>query len=83
MIRQLCWKEYREQRWIWLVVAAATVLLVFALAAILSPAGLDLTRADARTRTVALTALAVMAVVYGLVCGSMLLAGEREAHTLV
>jgi hypothetical protein len=83
VIRALCWKEYREQRGVWLVMVAMTVLLLAGLAAFQSPAGADWTRLDSRVRESLVAAALAMAVTYGLVCGSMALAGEREGRTLV
>jgi hypothetical protein len=72
MIWELWWKEYREQRGLWLVMVGMTALLLAGMIAVLSPGGRE---------ALPSTAL-LMAVTYGLVCGSMMLAGERETRTL-
>ncbi|MCS7046385.1 MAG: hypothetical protein NZO58_08525 [Gemmataceae bacterium] len=76
MINVLLWKEIREHRVIWLTMVVLTGLLAYLLQQLgtsnpLSPESI-----------VGVTALA-MAAVYGVVCGSMMLAGEREEGTLV
>src|ERR1019366_982291 len=77
MIVALAWKELREHRAIWLTMVVMTVGL-----------GLGLSRAVAlgdvalAVPVAALTILG-MAATYGVVCGSMMLAGEREGGTLV
>ena len=82
-MRALCWKEYREQRGVWLVMLAMTALLLVGLAAFRAPPGLDWARLDNNTREALAAAVSAMAVTYGLVCGAMTLAGEREGRTLV
>src|SRR5262249_22988802 len=37
VIRELCWKEYREQRWLWLAMVGMTALLLAGLVAVLEP----------------------------------------------
>ena len=78
MIATLAWKEYREHRAVWLSMAGVTAL---ALASVQ-----QLESADAGHRIGATPVLVLVALVftwtYGMVCGAMLLAGEREAGTL-
>ncbi len=83
MTGELCWKEYREHRPVWLVIAVTTVVLVLGLGAALAPGGLGTVAHDPQLRGALEGLVLVMAVAYGLVCGSMMLAGEREAGTLV
>ncbi len=79
MLSVLLWKEYREQRIVWAGLAflgAAGVLS----RPILAGAGWLDTHSEPR---ISLMALAVVLVgVYALVCGAMMLAGERENGTL-
>jgi hypothetical protein len=77
----LCWKEWREHRLIWLAVAALAVLLVAGLYATMAPPGGA--PPDEGLRHSARSVLLVLAVAYGLVCGGMMFAGEREAGTQV
>jgi hypothetical protein len=78
VILTLTWKEYREHRSIWLAMVVMTGLLSFGMASLISPRS----GGDARLEVVGLTVLG-MAAAYGLVCGGMMFAGEREAGTLV
>ena len=79
MISRLAWKEYREGRSIWLALALLGAGSIFVL-----PVFLDfLGQTDPRQqRGGVIIALVVLSVTYGLVAGSMLLAGEREGQTL-
>ncbi len=80
MIGSVAWKEYREGRTVWLALA-----LLGAGCVLLLPVFMDfLGQSDPRQQhtSVALT-LVVLAVTYGVVAGSMLLAGEREGGTQV
>ena len=77
MIAALVWKEYREQRVAWAALAAVGALAVFVLPLIDSAENLDHGR-----EAVAALAVTVLAWAYGLICGAMLLAGERETGTL-
>lgn len=75
MTMTLAWKEFREHRGIWLAMVAMAVLAGLAMGQInYNPGEAPATRA--------ITVLA-MAAVYGVVCGSMMFAGEREGGTLV
>jgi len=75
------WKEYRQQRWIWGTMLALTVLLVVSTAAALGRGAFlqGLQQEDVRStlRTMALC----LALAYGVVCGALLLAGEKEDGT--
>jgi hypothetical protein len=73
MIAALAWKEYREQRAIWILMACLSVLLFVTISTLVH---------DNSVFLVLLTNYCLIAPTYGLVCGSMLLAGEREAGTL-
>lgn len=80
MIVVLGWKEYREHRAVWATVAAGAVLLLVVVAVVL-PAFGGVPAPDQDMTAVVLTAVGA-AVTYGLVCGAMMLAGEREGGTL-
>lgn len=79
MIRALWWKDAREHGPVWLVVAAVTILVTVALGAVLAPGGLG---GQSALRTGLLGLVQALAAAYGVVCGAMMLAGEREAGTL-
>jgi hypothetical protein len=74
MVLTLSWKEFREQWPIWITMVIAGLGL-----------GLILSAINAGRDGISLAALAIlgMAATYGVVCGSMMLAGEREAGTMV
>jgi len=79
MIRTLAWKEYREQRPVWLALAVLGIVLLVGLWVILGPPGSGSpNRMDNALGGIAV----VVAFTYGLVCGAMMLAGERETKTL-
>jgi hypothetical protein len=80
MIGSLAWKEYRAARGIWLVMTLLGTACVFLLPRFMEALGE--TDAD-RNRTTVAISLLVLAVTYGVVAGSMLLAGEWEEGTLV
>jgi hypothetical protein len=75
VIYTLTWKEYREHRSIWLTMVALTGLLGWGVVQ-LNFSGTD----PAGTLGVAMLALAAT---YGVVCGAMMFAGEKEGGTLV
>ena len=77
MILTLAWKELREHQAILLTMVAMTVLLGFGMTRIIAP--------GAEVNPTVMGALTVlgMAATYGVVCGSMMLAGEHEGGTLV
>jgi hypothetical protein len=77
----LCWKEWREHRRIWLAMAALAVFLAGGMMFAIGPGGdLYLSRSQ-RVHDALFDLLVVLAVSYGLVCGAMMLASEREAGT--
>jgi hypothetical protein len=79
MIRTLAWKDYREQRAVWLVIALAGAALLFALRELMGPGYIgSQTRLDGLLGGIGLA----VAFTYGVVCGAMLLAGESETRTL-
>jgi hypothetical protein len=78
MIVTMAWKEYREHRSIWLTMVLMTCVLGYGLAQLVETP-------DLNTRSLATPTLAILglAAAYGLVCGAMMLAGEKEAGTMV
>jgi hypothetical protein len=80
VIRALVWKEYREHRAIWLTMAGVTVLAIYAVTRLLGvPA--DLPTDASRGQYVAVAAgFSVFA--YAIICGAMMLAGEKESRSL-
>jgi hypothetical protein len=80
VIASVAWKEYREHRPVWVaMVLVATVLLIFITQ--LLPA-LGLVSAGSESVMQLMVAAAGSVLTYGIVCGSMMLAGERELNTL-
>jgi hypothetical protein len=79
MIRTLAWKEWREQRSIWLAVAGAGAVLLVGRRQVLEPLGIGAGPAMQESIGAGASGLAF---IYGLVCGATLLAGERESQTL-
>jgi hypothetical protein len=78
MTAALAWKEYREHRGVWLTMAAVGGLAMPAVARLVSGGVLGFSGG----RESVLSVACLMAWAYGLVCGAMLLAGEREDGTL-
>lgn len=79
MMRAMLWKEYREHRLIWLT------MMVVNSGALLGMSRLDETGGFGQggSKLVVLGPVAMLLVwAYGMVCGGMLLAGEREEATL-
>jgi hypothetical protein len=79
MMRAMVWKEYREHRAIWLALALVGGAGLFGLSRLMAPGGVFATHEAAESLQVVAILLAWT---YGLVCGSMLLANERECATL-
>jgi ABC-type transport system involved in multi-copper enzyme maturation permease subunit len=78
VILSLFWKEYREHRSVWVAMALlAVVSLVVANSALL-PQGLK-GAAEDNVASVVGGAL-ILTAMYGLVCGAMMFAGERESR---
>ncbi len=77
MMVALAWKEYREHRGVWLTMAAVAGLAMPAVGRLATGV-----LGFARREDASLSVAWLMAWAYGLVCGAMLLAGEREDGTL-
>src|SRR5262245_26039961 len=82
MIATLLWKEYREQRGLWLAIAVLAVLLTVILAAVLGTGSLFGAFGDPRVRPTLLVLVYALAIAHGVVCGALLIAGDRETNTL-
>ena len=79
MIAALVWKEYREQRIAWAALAVVGAATLFGLPFLVAPGGLE---SQSQARDWVAAAVVLVAWAYGLICGAMLLAGEREVGTL-
>ena len=79
MIAAILWKECREHRMVWIALAFVGAASLLGLPAVMAPGGLH-DQAHVRGTLVALAV--ILAWIYGMICGVMLLAGEREAGTL-
>jgi len=79
MIRALVWKEYREQRAIWLTLAVVGGSGLYGLSRLMAPEGI---LSSNGFRESLQTVAVLFAWTYGLVCGAMLLANENEAGTM-
>jgi ABC-type transport system involved in multi-copper enzyme maturation permease subunit len=80
MIASVLWKEYREQRPVWLAVAAIAAFLISIGFLFLVPAG---SAPFGTEKATVLVGIAVaLTVAYAVVAGAMLFAGERENGTL-
>src|SRR5439155_180356 len=73
------WKEFREHRSIWLALAGVSAITLITLVQLIDPAGIILPHSDKAEMIPGIAAL--MAFIYGLTCGAMMLAGEREGGT--
>ena len=79
MMPAILWKEYREHRMVWAALAFLGAITVLSLSYLIGVGWLG-RPSDAR---ITLCAFAVMVVgAYALICGAMMLAGERENGTM-
>ncbi len=78
----LLWKEYRQQRVIWLAIAILAVLLTVLLAATLGHGSGAQAYADPGLQQILNIVLFCLVVTYGIVAGALLLAAEKEDGTL-
>jgi hypothetical protein len=79
MIATLVWKEYREQRLVWLVLAVLSAVTLAAAAALLDPGG---PAGQSRQAELLLALAAFLTWAHGMVCGAIMLAGEVEEGTM-
>jgi hypothetical protein len=77
MVASLLWKEYREHRAVWVAMAAVAVGATLGVPAVFPP---EPSQARAYNEILTVTAV-ILAWTYAIVCGAMLLAGERESGT--
>ena len=80
MIASLVWKEYREHRSIWIAMAVMAVGTLTIATQWKLPNGWKAGDQDAVATVVA--GAFVLAGMYGLVCGAMMFAGERESRAM-
>jgi ABC-type transport system involved in multi-copper enzyme maturation permease subunit len=79
MLSVLLWKEYREHRIVWAALAFVAAASLLFLPFVMAPGGLE---SHPDVRNILRVLVIALAWTYGLVCGAMLLAGEREVGTL-
>ena len=79
MLYVLLWKEYREHRIVWAALAFVAAASLLFLPFVMAPGGLE---GHPEVRYVLRVLVVALAWSYGLICGAMLLAGEREVGTL-
>jgi ABC-type transport system involved in multi-copper enzyme maturation permease subunit len=80
MMRVLLWKEYREHRLIWLAMAALSGIVLLALFELLDPPGAIPRQSDKREIIAGVGGS--LLIIYGFICGSIMLAGEYESGTV-
>jgi hypothetical protein len=80
MIVSLAWKEYREHRIVWVFMALVAVVLIVLVTQVYPALNIGSRPGD--TAMYLLVAAVGSVLTYGVVCGAMLLAGEREGSTL-
>jgi ABC-type transport system involved in multi-copper enzyme maturation permease subunit len=79
MLSVLLWKEYREHRIVWAALAFVAAASLLFLPFVMAPRGLE---SQPDVRNILRVLVIAIAWSYGLICGAMLLAGEREVGTL-
>ncbi len=81
MIRTLAWKEYREQRGLWLAIAVMGAILSVAVSSF-ARGGISQVANDSFVASFVIGLFITLMVAQGIVCGVQLLAGEKETGTL-
>jgi hypothetical protein len=79
MFSVLLWKEYREHRFVWAALAFVAAASLLFLPFVMAQGGLE---SHPDVRNILRVLVVALAWAYGLICGAMLLAGEREVGTL-
>lgn len=79
--RALLWKEYREQRAFWLALAALALLVILGLGS-MARGGLAGLPEDRELAAVVAALVYGVVFGYGVICGALLLAGDKENATL-
>src|SRR5580765_2207645 len=83
MTAVLIWKEYRQQRPVWLAILVLSVLLIVSLGAAFGDGtGLEVF-GDRKLRAGLVITVLCMTITFGVISGAMLLAGEDEEGTQV
>jgi hypothetical protein len=83
MTAAVLWKEYRQQRAVWVAIAMLAILLVVILAVTMGKGTGWQVFHDRDIRAALNTVVVTLAIAYGLVSGALLLAGENDDGTLV
>jgi hypothetical protein len=78
VIASLVWKEYREHRSVWVALVLLTVVSLVVATPLLMPQGWAIATEDAAVSLV--SGALILTGMYGLVCGAMMFAGERESQ---
>jgi ABC-type transport system involved in multi-copper enzyme maturation permease subunit len=81
MIRTLAWKEYREQRGLWIAIAVMGAILSVAVSSF-ARGGISQVANDSFVASFVIGLFITLMVAQGIVCGVQLLAGEKETGTL-
>jgi hypothetical protein len=80
VIATVAWKEYREHRTVWFFMAVVAVALIVVVTQVYPAINVGTRPSD--TAAYLIVAAIGSVLTYGIVCGAMLLAGERELVTL-
>ena len=83
MTAAVLWKEYRQQRAVWLAIAILGVLVVVTLAAVMGHGIRWEVFQDRHIRSLLNAVVFCLVITYGLVSGALLLAGELDEGTMV
>ena len=83
MTAAVLWKEYRQQRAFWLVIASMALVTVVTVAETLGRGGGWEVFHDTRVQAPLIAVLVVLALIHGVATGAMLLAGDKEAGALI
>ncbi|HEX5269134.1 MAG TPA: ABC transporter permease [Gemmataceae bacterium] len=78
MIASLFWKEYREHRSVWVAMALLAVISLTVATELILPHGVKAENEDTVGSVVG--GGLILTAMYGLVCGAMMFAGERESR---
>jgi hypothetical protein len=82
MTAALLWKEYRQQRTIWLAIPILAIVLLSIIAVSLSDTSGYRLFQDPKLRTIFTVVVCTLTIAHGLVTGALLLAGELDDGTL-
>ncbi len=76
------WKEYRQQRWIWATILGLGLMLIVAVAEAIGRGTFWQVFHEGDVQSALWTTVICLGLAYGVVCGALLLAGEKEDGTL-